>query len=73
MSLRSTSNACKTISKIATYKTYGECLQAEAESIQMINGTFQITLQFTNKPKRMPRDKALKYYTQKLQMVWAKI
>jgi len=72
MSLHS-SNASKRISKILKYKTYGECLQAEAESIQMINGTFQITLQLSNKPKRMPRDEALKYYTQKLQMVWAKI
>lgn len=51
-------------------KTNGECVQAEIDSIRLINGKFVPTLQIINKPKRMPRQEALKYYTPKLKTVW---
>lgn len=53
-------------------RTYGECLQDEALSIRMINGQFLHTLHIKDKPKRMKRDQALKYYTHKLRRIWNK-
>lgn len=51
-------------------RTYGECVQAEISSVKMIDGTFVITLQINSKPKRMKREEALCYYTNKLRTVW---
>lgn len=52
-------------------KTYGECVQAEIDSIKLVNGKFVPTLQIINKPKRLPRQKALEYYTAKLKASWS--
>lgn len=51
-------------------KTYGECIQAENNSIRLVDGVFKATLQITNKPKPMPRKEALRYYGEKLNRFW---
>lgn len=51
-------------------RTYGECLQAEIESIIMLDGTFFQSLQIINKPKPMRRDDAIAYYSEKLRKAW---
>ncbi len=51
-------------------RTYGECIRAEISSVKMINGTFVTTLQINSKPKRMKREEALHYYTNKLRTAW---
>lgn len=53
-------------------KTYGECIQAENNSIRLVDGIFCATLRIINKPKRMPREDALKYYSDKLREIWGK-
>lgn len=53
-------------------KTYGECIQAEIDSIRLIDGVFITTLQIINKPKPLPRNEAIAYYTAKLKLVWKK-
>ncbi|MDD5716820.1 MAG: hypothetical protein PHW64_03380 [Sulfuricurvum sp.] len=59
--------------KIETAKgrTYGECIVDEIRSIRMIDGKFRATLQIREKPKRLNRQDALIYYTQKLRAHWA--
>ena len=54
-------------------RTYGECVMDEIMSIRMIDGEFRTTLHIKEKPKRLSRDEALEYYTQKLRNVWANI
>jgi hypothetical protein len=54
-------------------KTHGECLHAEEAAIKMIDGVFVSTLYIQNKPKRLSREKALHYYTQKLRCTWNEI
>lgn len=54
-------------------KTLGECLQAEADSIRLIDGRFTTTLTIRHKPKRLSREKALIYYTAKLRKIWAEL
>lgn len=54
-------------------RTYGECIMDEIMSIQMIDGQFRTTLQIKEKPKRLSREKALIYYTQKLRCIWESI
>lgn len=54
-------------------RTYGECVMEEIFSIKMIDGKFHTTLHIKEKPKRLSREEALKYYTQKLRNVWANI
>lgn len=54
-------------------RTYEECVYAEILSIQMIDGVFVTTLHIKEKPKRLPRELALLYYTQKLRMQWDEI
>ena len=54
-------------------RTYGECIMDEIMSIRMIDGEFRTTLHIKEKPKRLSREEALKYYTQKLRNVWANI
>jgi len=58
--------------KVETVKgrTYGECVIDEMASVKMINGEFRTTLQIKEKPKRLKREDALIYYTQKLKNVW---
>ena len=51
-------------------RTYGECILEEMMSIRMINGEFQTTLHIKDKPKRLRRDEALSYYTNKLRTIW---
>jgi hypothetical protein len=51
-------------------KTYGECLQAESDSIALVNGAFRSTLHILNKPKPMSRREAYQYYNRKLQRIW---
>jgi len=51
-------------------RTYGECTHAEVLSIRMINGQFVSTLHIKDKPKRLSREDALHYYTQKLKRQW---
>jgi hypothetical protein len=36
----------------------------------MINGDFYATLHIKDKPKRLGRDEALNYYTNKLRTIW---
>lgn len=45
----------------------------EIFSIRMIDGEFRATLHIREKPKRLNREDALVYYTQKLRSVWANI
>lgn len=54
-------------------RTYGECVMDEIFSIRMIDGQFRTTLQIKEKPKRLRRDQALEYYTQKLRRIWTSI
>lgn len=54
-------------------RTYGECVVDEISSIKMIDGEFRTTLHIKEKPKRLGREDALIYYTQKLRTVWANI
>lgn len=51
-------------------RTYGECILEEMMSIRMINGEFHTTLHIKDKPKRLSRDEALSYYTNKLRTIW---
>ncbi len=53
-------------------RTYGECVMDEIMSMKKIDGEFRITLHIKEKPKRLGREDALIYYTQKLRKVWAK-
>ncbi|ADR35412.1 hypothetical protein Sulku_2763 (plasmid) [Sulfuricurvum kujiense DSM 16994] len=54
-------------------RTYGECVMDEMMSIRMIDGEFSTTLHIKEKPKRLGREDALIYYTQKLRGVWENI
>ena len=54
-------------------RTYGECVMEEIFSIKMIDGEFRTTLHIKEKPKRLGREDALIYYTQKLRSVWENI
>lgn len=54
-------------------RTYGECVMDEISSIKMIDGEFRTTLHIKEKPKRLCREDALIYYTQKLHGVWENI
>lgn len=54
-------------------RTYGECVMDEIFSIQMIDGKFRPTLYIKEKPKRLGREAALDYYTQKLRSIWESI
>lgn len=45
----------------------------EIFSIRMIDGEFRTTLHIKEKPKRLSREEALCYYTQKLRVVWENI
>ncbi|MHB8100580.1 MAG: hypothetical protein ACYDD5_13465 [Sulfuricurvum sp.] len=54
-------------------RTYGECVMDEIASIKMINGEFRATLHIKEKPKRLKREDALIYYTQKLRNVWGEL
>lgn len=53
-------------------RTYGECVMEEIFSIKMIDGEFRATLHIKEKPKRLNREDALVYYTQKLRSVWVR-
>ncbi len=46
-------------------RTYGECIM----SIRMIDGEFRAIFHIKEKPKRLGREDALIYYTQKLRIV----
>jgi hypothetical protein len=59
--------------KAAKGRTYGECVMEEIFSIKMIDGEFRTTLHIKEKPKRLGREDALIYYTQKLRGVWENI
>lgn len=54
-------------------RTYSECVMDEISSIKMIDGEFRTTLHIKEKPKRLGREDALIYYTQKLRSVWENI
>lgn len=54
-------------------RTYGECIMDEIMSIRMIDGEFRTTLHIKEKPKRLSREEALVYYTQKLRRIWEDI
>jgi len=54
-------------------RTYGECVMDEISSIRMIDGEFRTTLHIKEKPKRLGREDALIYYTQKLRRTWESI
>ena len=62
-----------TKTEFAKGRTYGECVMDEIMSMKMIDGEFRITLHIKEKPKRLGREDALIYYTQKLRKVWAKL
>ena len=59
------------VTKIAKDRTYGECIQMESDSIEMVDGMFRVTLRIVNKPKRMSREDALRYYSKKLREIWS--
>lgn len=54
-------------------RTYGECIMDEIMSIRMIDGEFRTTLHIKEKPKRLSREEALEYYTQKLRRIWENV
>ena len=54
-------------------RTFGECICDEISSITMINGEFKSTLHIKDKPKRLNRNDALRYYTNKLRHIWERI
>jgi hypothetical protein len=54
----------------AKIKTYGEAHIAEQHSMVLKNGEWTQTVHIQNKPKRLPRDKAGKYYNKKLFEYW---
>ena len=54
-------------------RTLGECICDEIASITMVNGEFKSTLHIKDKPKRLNRNAALQYYTQKLRHIWETI
>ena len=54
-------------------RTYGECVEDEKRSICMINGRFVPTIRIKDKPVRLSRTEALRYYTKKLRKVWETI
>lgn len=54
-------------------RTYGECAHAEVLSVRMIEGQFVSTLHIKDKPKRLSREQALRYYTQKLRHYYATV
>ena len=54
-------------------RTYGECVMDEIMSIRMIDGEFRTTLHIKEKPKRLNREEALEYYTQKLRRIWENV
>ncbi|MFZ2889282.1 hypothetical protein [Sulfuricurvum sp.] len=47
-------------------RTFGECIEDEKRSVRMINGHFVPTIRIIDKPFRLHRNEALKYYTKKL-------
>jgi len=51
-------------------RTYGEACIAEQDSIVLNNGVWTQKLHVYNKPKRLPKDKAGKYYNKKLFDYW---
>lgn len=51
-------------------RTYGECVEDEKHSIRMINGRFVPTIRIKDKPLRLPRAEAMRYYKQKLRKAW---
>lgn len=55
------------------WRTYAECVMDEISSIKMIDGEFRTTLHIKEKSKRLNREDALTYYTQKLRNVWTNI
>lgn len=57
----------------AKNRTYGECVMDEIMSVRMIDGEFRTTLRISNKPERLSREEAIRYYTQKLRTVWNQI
>lgn len=54
-------------------RTYGECCEDELRSIALVDGKFRPTLYIMNKPGQLPRNEALRYYTQKLGQVWKEL
>ncbi len=63
----------KAKTETAKGRTYGECIMDEIMSIKMIDGEFRPTLYIKEKPKRLSRNDALIYYTQKLRRIWEDI
>ena len=51
-------------------RTYGECIIAELSSVVMIDGVFSQTLHIKDKPKRLKKEEAIRYYTLKLKKMW---
>lgn len=54
----------------ANGRTLGECIQAEIDSIKLIDGKFVPTVQIKKKPQRLNRQAAIKYYKSKLKNYW---
>jgi len=46
--------------------TYGEAVQVELDSVQLIKGKWEQTIKVINKPPRMSREQASKHYNKKL-------
>jgi len=46
--------------------TYGEAVQLELDSMQLVNGEWQQTIQVVNKPPRMQRKEASIFYNKKM-------
>ena len=50
--------------------TYGEAHVAEMQSLTLVKGVWKKTLNILNKPEKMPKDKAAKYYNKKFYKYW---
>jgi len=57
----------KRIIDAKVYKlTYGEAIQLELSNVQLINGKWQKTIEVINKPERMKRKEAGRFYSKKI-------
>jgi len=50
--------------------TYGEAYVAEKLSMRLVEGKWTKKLVIKNKPIRLPREKAIKYYKEKFFLYW---
>ncbi|MDQ7061856.1 MAG: hypothetical protein Q9M43_12340 [Sulfurimonas sp.] len=63
----------KPIKENKDFQTYGEACYIEKSSLYMVNGSWKKKIEIKNKPQRMKREDAARYYNAKLSEYWAAI